>query len=104
MSGELEVTLSALACYRHFETFRFIVAPNIMHHYFLKGYKDQYPNAKVIGPKDLNKKKEGEGWQLDGGSFNVSCGSLMSSPSQLVFDAEHPDTKHGFEDEVSPSH
>jgi len=62
---------------------KYIMAPNVMHHMFLKSYKDHFPNAKVIGPKDLNKKKEAEGWQLD-----------------EVFDPEHPEVLHGFEDEI----
>ncbi|KAH8101818.1 hypothetical protein BXZ70DRAFT_77713 [Cristinia sonorae] len=62
---------------------KYIMAPNVMHHMFLKPYKDEFPGAKVIGPKDLNKKKEAEGWQLD-----------------EVFDADHPEVKHGFEDEI----
>ncbi|KAI0790556.1 hypothetical protein C8Q75DRAFT_806457 [Abortiporus biennis] len=59
---------------------KYIVAPNVFHHLFLKSYKDTYPNAKVIGVKGLNEKKRVEGWQLDG-----------------VFDASAPDEQHGFE-------
>ncbi|THH23047.1 hypothetical protein EUX98_g8127 [Antrodiella citrinella] len=62
---------------------RYIVAPNVMHHLFLKPYKDYFPKAKVIGPKALNTKKALEGWQLD-----------------EVFDPEHPEAQHGFEDEI----
>ncbi|TCD60104.1 hypothetical protein EIP91_010711 [Steccherinum ochraceum] len=62
---------------------RFIVAPNVMHHLFLKPYKDYFPQAKVIGPKGLNEKKKAEGWQLD-----------------AVFDEDHPEVKYGFEDEI----
>lgn len=47
---------------------RYIIAPNVMHHFFLKQYKDYFPNAKVIGPKALNRKKALEGWQLHEGA------------------------------------
>ncbi|KAI0360384.1 hypothetical protein OH77DRAFT_1418301 [Trametes cingulata] len=62
---------------------KYIVAGNVVHHLFLKQYKDAYPQAKTIGPEDLNQKKAVEGWQLD-----------------AVFSSKSPDTKHGFEDEI----
>ncbi|KAI0824858.1 hypothetical protein BC628DRAFT_375320 [Trametes gibbosa] len=62
---------------------KYIVAGNNFHHLFLKEYKDAYPNAKTIGPEDLNIKKAAEGWQLD-----------------AVFSAKAPNTLHGFEDEI----
>lgn len=67
---------------------------------FLKPYKDQFPGAKVIGPKDLNKKKEAEGWQLDEGMSTLLLEVCLVLNVHLVFDAEHPEVKHGFEDEV----
>ena len=73
-----------------------------MHHMFLKAYKEQFPAAKIVGPKGLNKKKETEGWQLDGGAFQVSIVSESEGhDGSAVFDADRPDHKHGFEDEVS---
>ncbi len=48
---------------------RYIVAPNLFHHIFLKDYKTAYPNASVIGPETLNAKKEPEGFKLDQGDY-----------------------------------
>ncbi|KAH9849059.1 hypothetical protein C2E23DRAFT_888658 [Lenzites betulinus] len=62
---------------------KYIVAGNAFHHLFLKQYKDAYPNAKTVGPEDLNIKKVAEGWTLDS-----------------VFSEKAPDTLHGFEDEI----
>ncbi|CAL1708832.1 unnamed protein product [Somion occarium] len=62
---------------------RYIIAPNAFHNLFLKSYKDAYPEAKVIGPEELNEKKRAEGWQLD-----------------EVFNTSVPDPKLGFEDEI----
>lgn len=62
---------------------KYIVAGNAFHHMFLKGYKDAYPDAKVIGPEEVNAKKVSEGWQL-----------------HATFSAAQPDLKHGFEDEI----
>ncbi|KAF7789997.1 hypothetical protein EIP86_000945 [Pleurotus ostreatoroseus] len=44
---------------------KYVVAPNLFHHIFLKDYKTAYPNASIIGPEGLNAKKEPEGLKLD---------------------------------------
>ncbi|KAI0790554.1 hypothetical protein C8Q75DRAFT_806455 [Abortiporus biennis] len=62
---------------------RYIVSPARYHHFYLKEFKDEYPNAKLIGVKDLNDVKRLEGWQLD-----------------EVFDGSNPDEQYGFESEI----
>jgi len=36
---------------------RYLVAPNIYHHFFLKEWQDRYPDAELIGPRDLPAKR-----------------------------------------------
>lgn len=36
---------------------RYLVAPNIYHHFFLKEWQDHYPDAELIGPRDLPAKR-----------------------------------------------
>lgn len=36
---------------------RYLVAPNIYHHFFLKEWQDHYPDAEIIGPRDLPAKR-----------------------------------------------
>ncbi|KAI0075948.1 hypothetical protein K474DRAFT_1623717 [Panus rudis PR-1116 ss-1] len=62
---------------------RWIIAPNAFHHLFVKPFKDAYPDAKVIGPEEVNVKRQAEGWQLD---------AVTSTDSSSV--------KFGFEEEI----
>jgi Domain of unknown function (DUF4336) len=36
---------------------RYLVAPNVYHHFFLKEWQDHYPDAELIGPRDLPAKR-----------------------------------------------
>ncbi|OJT08252.1 hypothetical protein TRAPUB_862 [Trametes pubescens] len=60
---------------------KYLVSGNIFHFLFLKQYKDAYPNAKTIGPEEIDAKLKD--WKLDS-----------------VFSAKSPDTKYGFEEEI----
>ncbi|PIL27777.1 hypothetical protein GSI_10930 [Ganoderma sinense ZZ0214-1] len=65
---------------------KYIIAGNAFHYLFVKDYKEAYPNAKVIGPEDLPKKKKLE-FTLDG-----------------EYSAANPDAKFGYEDEIIGCH
>ncbi|CAL1708831.1 unnamed protein product [Somion occarium] len=62
---------------------KYIIAPNPFHYYFLKSYRDAFPDALVIEVDVLNTKLAVAGWQLD-----------------AVITAEAPMTSFGFEDEI----
>jgi len=36
---------------------RYLVAPNVYHHFFLKEWQDHYPDPQLIGPQDLPAKR-----------------------------------------------
>ncbi|KAK7204160.1 hypothetical protein BZA70DRAFT_202740 [Myxozyma melibiosi] len=44
---------------------RYLIAPDFEHHMALKGWKDKYPSAKVIGPAGLRARKEPQGVHVD---------------------------------------
>ena len=46
---------------------------------FLDEYKKAYPEAKVIGVKDLAEKVKAKGLQLDGGKFKL--GTQKTKPA-----------------------
>jgi len=46
-------------------TVKYIVAPNVDHHFFLTEWKKNYPEAKVIGVETLAAKKKSEPWTFD---------------------------------------
>lgn len=66
-------------------------------------FKKQYPDAKVIAVDEAIKKKEKDGLKFDGGMS--SCADCM--PACITFalsqawGADPPDTKYGFENDVS---
>ncbi|KAK7683456.1 hypothetical protein QCA50_013289 [Cerrena zonata] len=63
---------------------KYIIAPNAFHNLYLKSFKEAYPDAKTIGPVDLNAKlQEQQGWQLDA----------------TISDTQ-PETAFGFEEEI----
>lgn len=43
----------------------YILAASADHHYFLTEWKNNYPDAKMIGVETLPKKKKGENWKFD---------------------------------------
>lgn len=69
-------------------------------------FKKQYPDAKVIAVDEAIKKKEKDGLKFDGGMS--SCADCM--PACITFalskawGADPPDTKYGFENDVSIAH
>ncbi|KAJ7138428.1 hypothetical protein C8R43DRAFT_1019042 [Mycena crocata] len=63
---------------------KWIMGADAVHHLFLGQFKKAYPGAKVIGVEALVAKKKAEGLELDG-----------------AYGADAPDTKYGFEDEIS---
>jgi len=62
---------------------RYIVSASAGHWLFLAEFKKAYPSAKVIGPEPLLTKK--------------GCVALDG-----VYGRDSPDTKYGFEDEITP--
>jgi len=61
----------------------YIVAPDGVHHLFLKDYKAAYPEAKLIGVEPHVKKYEGKPLKFDG-----------------FYGVDPEDTKYGYEDEI----
>ncbi|TBU42310.1 hypothetical protein BD309DRAFT_866649 [Dichomitus squalens] len=61
---------------------KYILAGNAFHYLFLKDYKAAYPDAKLIGPEALPKRKK-----ID---FTLDA----------VYSASNPDAQFGYEDEV----
>lgn len=66
-------------------------------------FKKQYPDAKVIAVDEAIKKKEKEGLKFDGGTS--CCAARMpaciTSALPQAWGADPPDTKYGFENDVS---
>ncbi|KAJ6469501.1 hypothetical protein C8R45DRAFT_433048 [Mycena sanguinolenta] len=62
---------------------KWIMGGDAVHHMFLSQFKEEYPEAKVIGVEALVEKKKAEGLVLDG-----------------AYGKDAPDTKYGFEDEI----
>ncbi|KZP08115.1 hypothetical protein FIBSPDRAFT_840622 [Athelia psychrophila] len=62
---------------------KWIMAGDIVHYMYLAEYKAAYPDAKVIGVKDLVPKMKEKGLELDG-----------------AYGADPEGTKYGFEDEI----
>ncbi|KAG5360991.1 hypothetical protein CJU89_4092 [Yarrowia sp. B02] len=44
---------------------KYLVAPDFEHHMALKGWKEAYPQAVIIGPEELRAKKKKEGVDID---------------------------------------
>ncbi|KAG5368994.1 hypothetical protein CJU90_1243 [Yarrowia sp. C11] len=44
---------------------KYLVAPDFEHHMALKGWKEAYPQALIIGPEELREKKKKEGVDID---------------------------------------
>lgn len=44
---------------------KYLVAPDFEHHMGLKGWKEAYPQALIIGPEELREKKKKEGINVD---------------------------------------
>lgn len=44
---------------------KYLVAPDFEHHMALKGWKEAYPKALIIGPQELRAKKQKEGIDID---------------------------------------
>jgi len=64
-------------------TVNWLIGPDSVHYLYLDEYKKAYPEAKVIGVKDLAEKVKAKGLQLDG-----------------AYGIDPVDTKYGFEDEI----
>ncbi len=99
---------------------RWIIGADAIHHLFLGklynfgwvracpcalgslgDYKKQYPDAKLIAVDEAAKKKEKEGLKFDGRTC-LSC--ALGGPTSLfcaVWGADPPNSKYGFEDDVS---
>ena len=65
-------------------------------------YKKAYPEAKVIGVKDLAEKVKAQGLELDGGKLELYIHRYKSTSltNGKAYGADPVDTNYGFEDEV----
>jgi hypothetical protein len=72
------------------------------HHSITAEYKKAYPEAKVIGVKDLTEKVKTKGLELDGGKseFCVHRPRFNSLTTRKAYGADPVGTNYGFEDEV----
>ncbi|CEH19590.1 hypothetical protein CBOM_06897 [Ceraceosorus bombacis] len=61
---------------------KYIIAPDVVHHLYIKDFAMAYPGAKVIGVDGLEKKRTDVKW--DG-----------------LYGKDAPDTRYGFEDDIS---
>ncbi|PSR84033.1 hypothetical protein PHLCEN_2v5545 [Hermanssonia centrifuga] len=62
---------------------KYIIGADVEHHLYLADFKKQYPEAKVIAPEDVVKKKSKEGLVFEG-----------------AWGADPENTKYGFEDDI----
>jgi len=62
---------------------KWLIGPDSVHYLFLAEYKKAYPDAKVIGVKDLTEKVKTKGLELDG-----------------AYGVDPVGTNYGFEDEI----
>lgn len=73
---------------------RYLVAPNIYHHFFLKAWQVHYPEAELIGPRDLPAKRPDL-------SFSALFDDLQSDPwsgeiDRVVFKGSRAFDEHVF--------
>lgn len=64
---------------------KYLIAPDIEHHMALNEWKDQYPDATVIGVSPLAKKRQGKG----GANIDIQFTSEMAN--QLIKDSPMPE-------------
>ena len=50
---------------------RYLIAPDAVHHVFLKDYKSAYPQAKLIGVKEHLAKYNEKDLKFDGGKWGL---------------------------------
>jgi len=60
----IPISESVLTQVEHLGPPRYIVCPNQFHHLFVEEWVARYPQAKLIGPKELSKKAKGSEFQL----------------------------------------
>lgn len=68
---------------------KYLVAPDCEHHMALKSWKEQFPNAKILGPEPLNERKKAEGIALDY-AFREQHGSRLLTGESLVAETSLP--------------
>lgn len=66
-------------------------------------FKDAYPNAKLIAPKDAITRHGNKKLVFDGGKYRskLSNARVTHNRCAKVWGQDPPDTKYGFEDEVT---
>lgn len=62
---------------------KYMVAPDFEHHMALKGWKEAFPKALIIGPEELRAKKQKEGIDIDI-VFNKSDGHKLLQGKSLA--------------------
>ncbi|KAF7974990.1 hypothetical protein HWV62_10747 [Athelia sp. TMB] len=78
---------------------KWIMAGDVVHYMFLSEYKAAYPEAKVIGVKDLVPKMKEKGLELDGGEKHANA-VIPHIHSQAAYGSDPEGTKYGFENEI----
>ena len=63
----------------------FLVAPNKIHHIFLKQWSERYPNAKVLAAPGLKGRNVVEGVRIDGELTDNADGGYADDIEQVVF-------------------
>ena len=68
-------------------------------------FKKAYPDAKLIAVEEAIQKHQGEGIKFDGCTcpFLPSRRSFLNPSGSTAWGKDAPDTKYGFEDDVSLS-
>lgn len=78
---------------------RNLIAPNVYHHFFLKEWQDHYPNAELIGPRDLPAKRPDLAFSalLD----SLRCDPWSDDIDRVVFTGSRAFDEHVFFHRVS---